>query len=145
MDQQAEIDDCKRRYKTICDIIGEDKDASDLLRSLAHSASDYVSMVVRTEIAAKMMHYEDCENYHFDNLKDRQKLVQSMDESRRIYHEALISNLNIFNRYLRNNFSDSPTGGIFTLSPSSINNRYAVSEWAGHFTLALKQLNTPSK
>jgi hypothetical protein len=53
-------------------------------------------------------------------------------------HDALISNLNIFNRYLFNNYENAPKGGLFSLSPDSINNRYAVGDWAGHLTFALK-------
>ena len=69
--------------------------------------------------------------------EDLRELTEVLDKNRKLAHEALISDLHIFNRYLLKNYEDAPIGGLYSKSPDSIRDRVAIADWAGELLAAL--------
>jgi hypothetical protein len=140
-----EIDNSIKRYKEITDIIQGDDDAVGLLNDIVRSAEKYVSHVINTEVALKMIwaNYNDCENIKVFDRQEYKEKMENFDSTRRIYHNTLMDNINIFNRYLSKKYEKkTPVGGIYSLSPETLKNRDAVGDWALYFLTGLKQLNS---
>ncbi len=63
---------------------------------------------------------------------------ERLDKNCGIAHDALISDLHIFNRYIVRQFGDDlPASGIFNRSPEAIHDRLAVADWTGELFAAL--------
>ena len=138
-----DVDTCKERYKEISDIVKGDESASGLLKDLIRSASDYVTYSVTMHLAMKELRMTDSENAKFIDEEEFREKSHNLDMTKQIYHNTLMTNLNIFNRFLGIYYrSQTPSGGIYTFSPNSINDRDAVADWAGYFVIALQQLQS---
>ena len=133
----SNIEDSIKRYENIKEIISDNSTANELLNSLIYSAVNYVTYVAKADPVLKSLRY---------SLSPRryQERAQSIDQNRRIFHNTIISNLTVFNKYLFKNFKEKnpPVGGIYSLRPDSIKDRAAVGDWAGYITLGLKQLDS---
>lgn len=132
--KKEQIDIAKERYKQIENIVKEDEVAENLLNRLTNSATRYVSFVSNMGAQIKRLKF-------FNIYFEERETIANLDNERKNYHEGLISNLNVMNRYLFKNYKGKiPPGGIYSLSPVSINNRKAIGDWAGYFVLGLREL-----
>lgn len=114
------------RYIKICELIKNDDTAEQLLNNLINTALDYVSIVVKNDLMLKIQALK------LENDEYRQ-YIHSLDKTRTIKHNALISALHVFNRYLLENYDNAPIGGIYSLPPETIHDRVAVGDWTGNF------------
>jgi hypothetical protein len=114
------------RYIAICELIKNDDKAVTLLNNLINLAIEYISVVVNNDLILKTQALKL-------NGNEYREFVQSLDEKRSRKHNALISALHAFNRYLLENYEDAPIGGIYSFPPDSIHDRVAVADWAGNF------------
>ena len=112
------------RYIKICELIKDDDTAEQLLNNLINTALDYVSIVVKNDVLLKTQAPK------LENNEYRQ-YIGSLDEARTKKHNALISALHAFNRYLLENYDKVSIGGIYTLPSETIHERVAVGDWAG--------------
>ena len=124
---QATEEIMNRYHKTI-QIIAKDEVAVRLLEGLVDAASRYFGRVIQMEnrLATARFRLEG------DELR---ALTEDLDRSRRFAHEALISDLHIFNRYLVKEYAEDLKeegliGGIFP-KPEAIRDRIAIADWAG--------------
>ncbi len=131
---QNEINKARERRNKIEKILENDEVGLGLLRGLTFSALDYVDTTVNFEAHRRKL--QDSERF-IDNSVE---VVAELDFNKRIAHEALLSKLNSFNRYLFNNYrEDAPIGGIYSLEPpESIRDRHCVADWAGYYLFGLK-------
>lgn len=134
----TEEDRAWERYRHILEIIEryagpEKKTYLTLVYGLLSKCVDYVKMVIEFEALERFGRYElDGDIY--------KKEIASLDTSRRIAHDALISDLHIVNRALfsgKNLRGKIPIGGIYSLDPDTIRNRDLVAQWAGLLVRAL--------
>ena len=119
------------RLEMIIRLVHQDEVAVSLLEKLLESAERYFCKVVEMESRLKIarLRQEDQE------LRD---LTEVLDNTRHMAHEALISNLHIFNRYALKEFGeDIPVGGLFNKDPEAIRDRIAVADWSGELLAAL--------
>ena len=73
-------------------------------------------------------------------MLDTKYILANLDKVRRYAHDALISDLHIFNRYIIKEYQDDvPVGGIFSKNPDAIRDRIAVADWAGELLAAVYQ------
>ncbi len=115
-------------------ILENDENGLKLLKGLTFSAWDYVDSTVNFRAyISKLQDFDRC-------MDDSTEAMATMDANKRTAHEALISRLNSFNRYLFNKYPDSaPLGGIYSLEPpESIKDRHCVAEWAGYYVFGIK-------
>jgi uncharacterized protein DUF3232 len=124
------------RLSEIEKIVGKDEIAERLICNLKRSATRYVGFVANAE--AEMKNFNGSDDYFKGEGAHREEL----GNTRRIYHNALNSNLNILNRYLFKTYNGAiPIGGIYSLlPPESIKDRNAIGDWAGSFVFGLKEL-----
>lgn len=123
------------RFSEIENLVQGDSAAENLLNSLVNSATRYVNFVADSE--AEIRNLKNSDNY----FKEKET-VAMLDNSRRNYHESLISNLKSINRYLFKNYDGkTPVGGVYSLPPESIRDRNAVGDWAGNLIFGLKELH----
>lgn len=116
------------RYELIHKFLEDkkDNDSLDFLDSLVENCKNYVNYVVNMEKQIQFIKFRS------EEWEMREK-IEELDKNRRIFHESLISKLLSFNRYLFKKYDDKiPVGGIFTLDPESIRDRYSVADWAGY-------------
>ena len=132
----SSCDSAYKRFSQIKDILIKNKDEQGLglLEDLVCKADRYIQSVVRMDLPASIKFR--LETYEF------QEKITEMDRNRRIKHEALISQLKIFNRYLFRNYQagcEVPVGGIYSLPPETLSpmDRHAVGDWAGFLILGL--------
>lgn len=131
--ENKQIENAKRRYKQIENLVKKDSVAGSFLRKLVESATRYVSFTANMQ--ADINRLKTSDSY----FKEKETIA-NLDRTRRNYHEGLLSNLNIFNRYLFKNYNGkTPIGGIYSLSPESIRDRNAVGDWAGCLVFGLKK------
>lgn len=131
---EKEINKARERRNKIEKILENDEVGLGLLRGLSFSALDYVDTTVNFEAhRRKLQDSERC-------IDDSVEIVAELDSNKRIAHEALLSKLNSFNRYLFNNYEeDTSIGGIYSLEPpESIRDRHCVADWAGYYVFGLK-------
>jgi len=134
-DMEIKIQKAAERLSEIEGIIGEDSIAGDMLKKLERSATRYVSHVANAE--AEMINFKNSDDY----FKGEGALREELGNTRKIYHNALISNLHAMNRYLFQNYDGKvPVGGIYSKSPESIKDRNAIGDWAGSFVFGMKEL-----
>lgn len=119
-----------QRYDEIVSIVQGDDVAEHLLELLILKSSEYVKTVCRNDalISTQGKRLDGEEFREFMTERDRQ---------RKISHDALISSLFTFNRYILEKYEGCPTGGIFSLDPLAIHNRVAVGDWAGQLIYEL--------
>jgi hypothetical protein len=116
------------RYRGTIKIIAKDEVAVRLLEGLIEAASRYFERVIQMEnrLATARFRLEG---------EELRALTEDLDRSRRFAHEALISDLHIFNRYLVKEYAEDLEeegliGGIFP-KPEAIRDRIAIADWAG--------------
>jgi len=123
------------RYELILNLLknARDKMGLKLLTELINKALNYIETVARVErvMAIQKFRAQDEDEYKSEFTR--------LDQIRHIQHNALIDQLNIVNRYLfRSGLKDSlPFGGIYSLDPSTIENRTIVADWAYYLIEAL--------
>lgn len=112
------------RYLKICELIKDDELSEKLLANLLDTACEYMQVVINADflLRTQALRLEGDEYREF---------AQKLDENRNRKHNALISALHAFNRYLLKEYEDAPKGGIYSLSPDTIRDRVAVGDWAG--------------
>jgi len=131
--ESEKINQARERFNKVENLVKEDKVAVGFLDKLVDSAVRYVGVVAT--MSAQVNATRDSENCF-----DERGLIETLDKERKVYHEGLRSNLDIFNRYLFKNFNgEAPKGGIYSLSSDSIKDRSAVKDWAGYFVFGLKE------
>jgi hypothetical protein len=118
------------RYIKICELIKGDDTAEQLLNNFINTALDYVGIVVKNDFHLKIQAPK------LDNNEYRE-YIHSLDETRSRKHNALISALHSFNRYLLENYDNAPIGGIYSLPPETIHDRVAVGDWAGRLVFEI--------
>lgn len=119
------------RFNQIIEIIKQDEVAISLLEKLVESAERYFGAVVNMETRLKTARFR----MEGDQLRD---FIQTLDRNRHQAHEALISNLHIFNRYAIKEYGEKvPVGGLFSKPPEAIRDRIAVADWAGELLYML--------
>ncbi len=116
------------RYKAVCSIIKSDEVAVRLLEGLIDAATRYFGKVVEMENRLQTARFR----LESEELK---ALTEDLDRSRRFAHDAMISDLHIFNRYLVKEYGEDLSeagfqGGIFP-NPDAIRDRIAIADWAG--------------
>lgn len=117
-----------QRYRKITAIISKDEVAVRLLEALLDAATRYFGRVIHMEnrlITAR---------FRLEG-EDLRSLMEDLDRSRRFAHEALISDLHIFQRYVVKTYKEELIhegieGGLFP-NPESIRDRIAIADWAG--------------
>lgn len=123
--------DALERFEAIIAIVSHDDVAVSLLDKLMDSAERYFGKVCEMERGLKIARLR----MEGEELRER---TEHLDKSRRYAHEALISNLHIFNRYILKEFTgDIPFGGIYSKAPESIRDRVAIADWSGELLTAL--------
>ncbi|HPD82089.1 MAG TPA: DUF3232 domain-containing protein [Candidatus Pacearchaeota archaeon] len=132
--EQKRIKKAIERRNQVEKILENDENGKKLLRGLTFSAFDYIDSTLTFEAHRRKL--KDCERF----IDDSTEVMVEMDLNKRRTHNALISKLNSFNRYLFNTYPDSaPIGGIYTLEPpESIRDRNKVGDWAGYYVFGLK-------
>ena len=133
-----QIELCLERYKEITRLIEGDSDATDLLEDLTSSAMRYVRNVAYERSVVIPARNGDGDG----DIGSTKRRVENADFQRRASHEALISGLNSFNRYLFSKKKNVPKGGIYTLDPLTIDDRFKVGDWAWDYVRALTRLNS---
>lgn len=118
------------RLNIISRLVSQDEVAVSLLEKLLSTAEGYFGKVVLMEGQMKTARLR----LEGEELRE---LTEVLDKNRKLAHEALISDLHIFNRYLLKNYEDVPTGGIYSKDPDSIRDRVAIADWAGELLAAL--------
>ena len=124
----ASSEETMRRYKEAIKIIAKDEVAVRLLEGLIEAASRYFERVIQMEnrLATARFRLEG---------EELRALAEDLDRSRKFAHDALISDLHIFNRYLVKEHGVKLAavgiqGGIFP-KPEAIRDRIAIADWAG--------------
>ena len=117
------------RYKQIADLLDEitDKKGLRLVQELVEKCANYVRITEEMEEFIKKHEIRDTP------IEKYQQYFKSIDERKRLSHNALISQLSIVNRYLFKHpviENRVPIGGIYSLDPNSIRDRNAVGDWA---------------
>jgi hypothetical protein len=112
------------RYLKVCELIKGDELAEKLLSSLLDTACEYMQVVINADVLLRT------QGLRLEGNEYRE-FAQKLDENRNRKHNALISALHAFNRYLLKEYEDAPKGGIYSLSPETIHDRVAVGDWAG--------------
>ena len=114
-------------------IINSDEVACSLLEKLLSSAEAYYCKVFEMEARLKIARLRlEGEELH--------ELTENLGKNRHYSHEALISDLHIFNRFIVREYGDDvPVGGIFNKDPDDIRDRIAVADWAGELLTAVYQ------
>lgn len=121
------------RLDIVVRIITDDEVACSLLEKLLSSAEAYFcrvcEMETRLRVARRRKKGEELRQY-----------TENLDKNRRDAHDAHISDLHIFNRYIVREYEgEIPVGGIFSKDPEAIRNRVAVADWAGELLTAVYQ------
>lgn len=138
VDESRECKEAYDRYEIISNLLENDENGRKLLKALIVSVINYVDIVVKMEEFMDSQRRVNEENKFKMDEDEYKEKINSFDSRRRMKHEALISNLNALNRYLFRNYEGvAPIGGIYSLEPSSMKDRNAVSDWAGHLARAL--------
>ncbi len=139
--KKPEVIKAKKRYKEISELVETDENATKFLNGLVESATRYVTYVANMEAEIRKNSRDSRESYSAYYSQQNKDVKENFDRTKRFYHEGLISKLNVFNRYLFNNFKGkAPIGGIYSLLPESIKDRNAVGDWAGHLVNAVRTL-----
>jgi len=121
------------RFEMVVRIIAENEVACSLMEKLLSAAERYFCKVFEMETKLKIARLRVGGN-------ELRELTENLDKNRMYAHEALISDLHIFNRYVMKEFVDEmPVGGIFNREPELIHNRVAVADWAGDLLTAVYQ------
>jgi len=120
------------RLNLIVRLVAQDEVAVSLLEKLLASAESYFGKVVEMETRLKTARLR----LEGEPLRE---LTEVLDKNRSLAHEALISDLHIFNRYLLKHYEDAPVAGLFNKPPEAIRDRIAVADWAGELLAAVFQ------
>ena len=117
------------RYKQIVNLLKsiKNKKGLALVQELIEKCANYIKITNEMGVFIKVhqSREQDVEKYR--------EQYRNIDQRKRLTHEALISQLNIVNRYLFRNkeeLGEIPPGGIFSRDPITITNRNAVGDWA---------------
>ena len=122
-----------QRLDIIIRVIADDEVAHILLEKLLEKSESYFCRVFEMETRLKVARLR----LEGDAMRD---LTENLDKVRRYAHDALISDLHIFNRYIIKEYQDDvPVGGIFSKNPDAIRDRIAVADWAGELLAAVYQ------
>lgn len=124
----SEVKKAGERYELIRKFLidQKDKDCLELLEDLLKSCENYVNYVSSMERRIKLIRFRSEE-------WEQREQIEELDKNRRIYHDSLITKLHVFNRLLFKKYDDKiPIGGIFSLDPDLIRDRYTVADWAGY-------------
>lgn len=128
---EKKVLEARERYNKICELIGDNRLANELLDKLVKSAARYVDVVAVTERRIQSA------RFRLEGEEFRQ-FVMELDRQRKLAHDALISSLYSFNRYILKEYGDEcPVGGIYSLDPTTIRDRWAVGSWAGFLVDAI--------
>ena len=121
------------RFEMVVRIIAENEVACSLMEKLLSAAERYFCKVFEMETKLKIA------RLRVDGNEFRE-LTENLDKNRTYAHEALISDLHIFHRYVMKEFAEEmPAGGIFNREPELIHNRVVVADWAGDLLTAVYQ------
>ncbi|MFH1682803.1 MAG: DUF3232 domain-containing protein [Candidatus Woesearchaeota archaeon] len=140
----SECNKAYQRFQQIKEVLLENEDSQgiSLLDELVSLASRYVESVVRMDLPKSV-------KYRLETWEFQEK-IQELDQSRRIKHDAFISQLRIMNRYLFKSYEageEVPYGGVYSLAPQTLSplDRVAVGDWAGYLVLGLYAQRGPTK
>lgn len=120
------------RLEQILEIAKDDEVSLSLAEKLMESAERYFQSVVSMERKVKLA------KYRLEG-KDLRDLIQSLDTTRHLAHNALLDNVAILNRYLFKEYGIDtvPAGGVYSEDPETIRDRAAVGDWAGKLLFGL--------
>jgi len=130
------------RFNTVFNVIKDDDRAKGLLADLVKSCGEYLDVVARFNVFTSQGEREGAEY---------RSARETLDRLRRVRHEALISNLKIFQRYLRLHYGEDgdiephteqelPASGIYTESRTD---RNSIGRWAIHLATDLAKALDP--
>lgn len=119
-----------KRYLEILEIIKGDDIAENLMDNLLEKAIRYVTVICQNEHKLRIQKFRL-------EPEDYRQLAEEIDQQRKRAHDALISALHSFNRYIIKEYEETPIGGIFSFDPDLIRNRVAVADWAMTLILSL--------
>jgi hypothetical protein len=109
------------RIREIKGIIGGDEQANKFIENVVIKAIDYIRQIERAERILSI----------HSNSYDFKDKFDSADKLRTIKHNALISDLNIANRYLFKEYGDViPVGGLFVGPVEQFHQREIIGDWA---------------
>jgi len=127
--ESSESEEAFERYKLVVDLLSEidDKKGLKLVRELIKYCIDYVQLVNDFETLGNLRKFRASNN----TRAEAEEYVQ-IDHLRKLKHEALLSQLQIVNRYLfrSEGKEDIPAGGIYSFDPVTIRDRIIVANWA---------------
>lgn len=130
-----EVARARLRYAQIRELLikTNDRIGLDLLDDLVASCRNYVGFVVSMEHTIKLISFRG-------EAWEQRKDIETLDHSRKVRHDGLISKLQAFNRYLLtvHDPGSVPGGGIFSLDPDLMKERARVGDWAGYLVSGLR-------
>lgn len=122
------------RYKQILDLVAGDEKADRLSGDLISAGLRYISKVVEME-------HQLAVGKHSLTGEKLRIVTEELDQARTMAHEALITTLHVFTRYLTKEYgeelkAEGLESGIF-LKPEAIHDRVAIADWAGRLVYGI--------
>lgn len=127
MSESKESPKAFERYQQIVDLLNSNNDKKGLkyVQDLVNKCREYVTVVANAERIGKLQRFRS------QTSEEEREEYKRLDQLRRIIHNALIAQLKLVNRYIFRDYKEQiPIGGIYSLDPSTIENRTAVGDWA---------------
>jgi len=117
------------RLDLITSLVSRDEVALNLLEKLLGSVQHHFSCTVTAETRLGIP------QAHRGN--PGQDMREELEKQRTITLETLMSDLRIFNDYLRKHFATAPSSGLFDGPEEAIKDPEAVADWAGAMLMAI--------
>ena len=127
------METAKARIDEIIASVKEDKNALNLIHGVLAKAQNYVDRVFAMETALQTQR-------PYTEGGELRKLTEDLDGLRSIAHNALISEIQIVNRYLFKTFGPDviPPGGVYSKDPVHLTSnayRSSIGDWAGELVV----------
>ncbi|MFP4118085.1 MAG: DUF3232 domain-containing protein [Candidatus Woesearchaeota archaeon] len=125
---EKEKDEALKRYKFFKTLFedNKDKEGERFLTELKDNCARYIEAVVNFEVEAQAL----------KKGKITKKDLEETDRARKSSHDALISDVTVFNRFVAKKYGwqvkggQIPPGGIFSLDPLLMKDRKSFTRWA---------------
>jgi len=107
----------KNKVNALLEKIKDDADKTSLVRDMVDSCANYVDTIVNVENAINVY------RFRVEDPSELRVMIQQLDQTRRIVHNALISNVRIVDRLCK-------MEGVEPIFGGSDEDRLAVAEFA---------------
>jgi len=114
---EADMDKIKERINALLEKIKDDPDLVSLVRDMVDSCANYVDTVVNMENAINVY------RFRVEDPSELRVMIQRLDQTRRIVHNTVITNVRIVDRLCKINGVEPVFGGLDE-------DRLAVAEFA---------------